>query len=82
MNRIPELERALITTQKQLKALERANAKEVIELHRQIATEREVRLEVAKRLTSIQASLDSLSPKEAIDELAALAANESLNSYS
>ena len=37
-----------------------------------------VRLEVARRLTAIDAGLDSLSPKEAIDELAALAADEPL----
>ncbi len=78
VNSIPEYERALATTQKQLQALEKANAKEVIELQRQIATEREMRREISERLASIGKALDLLSPKESIDELAALDAGQSL----
>lgn len=79
VNSIPEYERALATTQQQLKALEQAKAKEIIKLQRQIASEREVRSEVAKRLAAIEAGLDSLSPKAAIDALAALTSQEALS---
>ena len=79
VDRIPDFERALATTQKQLQALERANAKEIIELQRQFANEREVREEIGRRIAKIEETLDSLSPKEAIDELAALAGDEPLN---
>ena len=79
VNRIPEFERALATTQQQLQALERANAKEIIELQRQLASEREVREEISRRLTAIEGRLDDLSVKEEIDHLAALASDEPLN---
>lgn len=78
VNRIPEYERALAITQQRLKFLEEVNAKEIIELQRQIATEREVRSEISKKLTTIESDLDSISPKTAIDELAALASYEAL----
>lgn len=79
MNRIPEYERALATTQKQLQALEKANAKEIIELQRQLANERKVREEISSRLNDIEDKLDLLSPKEAIDGIAALSWDEPLN---
>jgi ABC-type taurine transport system ATPase subunit len=78
VNSIQEYERALSTTQQQLKALEQANAKEIIKLQRQIASEREVRAEVAKKLANIETGLESLSPKEAVDALAALITKEAL----
>ena len=78
VNRIPDFERALATTQQQLKALEQANAREIIRFQRQIASEREVRLEIANRLTGIGVELDSLSPKTAVDALAALTSQETL----
>ena len=68
---IPELERALATTRQQLKALEQANAKEVIKLQRRIASEREIRLEIESRLADMRAELDSLSPTASVDALAA-----------
>lgn len=79
VNRIPEYERALATTQKQLQALEKANAKEIIELQRQLANEREVREEIVRRLSNIKDSLDSLSVKEEIDQLSMLAGDEPLS---
>ena len=78
VNRIPDIEQALATTQQQLKALEQANAREIIKFQRQVASEREVRAEIANRLTSIGVELDSLSPKTAIDALAALTSQETL----
>lgn len=44
IDQIPSFERALHTTKQQLEALKKANANEVIELQRHIATEREIRL--------------------------------------
>ena len=71
VDRIPDIEQALATTQQQLKALEQANAREIIKFQRQVASEREVRAEIANRLASIGVELDSLSPTTAIDALAA-----------
>ena len=46
---IPRFERDLKTTQQQLKASEKANAKEVIDLQRKLATERELRGRIAEK---------------------------------
>ena len=78
VNRIPAIEQALATTRQQLKALEQANAREIIKFQRQVAREREVRSEIANRLSSIGVELDSLSPKTAIDALAALTSQDTL----
>ena len=78
VDRIPDIEQALATTQQQLKALEQANAREIIKFQRQVASEREVRAEIANRLASIGVELDSLSPTTAIDALAALTSQETL----
>lgn len=72
VQRTPEYERALHTTQQQLKALEQAKAKEVIQLQRQLATENEVRSQVASNLSEIEAALESLSPKAAVEKLVSL----------
>jgi ABC-type lipoprotein export system ATPase subunit len=69
---IPQYERALATTQQQLAALEQAKAKEVIELQRKLATEREIRVQISTKLAQIEKGLDSLSPKTIVDEIAAL----------
>jgi energy-coupling factor transporter ATP-binding protein EcfA2 len=76
---IPDYERALATTQQQLKALEQAKAKEIIKLQREIASEREVRTQIASKLAGLEEALDSLSPKAAIDELAALTSPDALS---
>lgn len=69
---IPQYERALATTQQQLTALEQAKAKEVIELQRRLATEREVRSQVTRKLTEIQGTLGAFSLKLLVDEMADL----------
>jgi len=70
---IPQYERALATTQQQLQALEQAKAKDIIELQRKLAAEREVRLQVTSKLAEIQEGLEKLSPKTTVDEIAELA---------
>lgn len=70
---IPQCERALSTTQQQLTALEQAKAKDVIELQRRLAAERELRAQIAIKVNEIQQRLATLSLKAAVDEIAALA---------
>jgi len=70
---IPQHERALATTQQQLSALEQAKAKDVIELQRKLAEEREVRSRIEGKLVQIGQGLDTLSPKAVIDEIVELA---------
>lgn len=75
---IPQYKRSLATTQQQLAALEQAKAREVIELQRKLSEEREVRTQVNAKLREIKDDLDSISLKEAIDEIVALAEPETL----
>lgn len=70
---IPQYERNLSVTQGQLSALEKANAKEIIELSRQLANEREIRSQIILKITAIKNTLDGLSTKSTIEEIAALA---------
>lgn len=70
---IPQYERNLVVTQGQLTALEKAKAKEVIELSRQLANEREVRSQITIKIGAIKESLEGLSTKAAVDEIEALA---------
>lgn len=69
---IPQYERALATIQQQLAALEQAKAKEVIELQRKLAAEREIRAQISAKMVQIEEGLDSLSPKTIVEEIVAL----------
>jgi hypothetical protein len=69
---IPQYERALATTQQQLAALEQANAKDVIELQRKLATEREIRAQINTKITQVEHGLDSFSAKSMVEEIVAL----------
>ncbi|MEJ1240587.1 AAA family ATPase [Chryseolinea sp. T2] len=73
VNLIASSERSLAVTQQQLAALEKAKAKEVIELSRQLASESEIRAQVIRKVNEIKLSIDGLSPKNKIDEIARLA---------
>jgi ABC-type lipoprotein export system ATPase subunit len=73
VNLIPQYERSLVVTQQQLAALEKAKAKEVIELSRQLAHEREIRVSISQKVTGIKQSIDGLSTKTVIDEIENLA---------
>jgi len=70
---IPQFEKALATTQQQLSALKRAKAKDIIELQRKLAEERELRGQVTSKLGAIREGLNSLSPKEAVKDIINLA---------
>jgi hypothetical protein len=56
VGRIPEYERYLATTQQQLKASEKANAAEVIQLQRKLASERELRSRIAEEWRALIAA--------------------------
>lgn len=70
---IPQYERALATTQKQLGALEKAKAKEVIELQRNLAAEREVRKQIINKIDGLKTTLLRTSAKATIGEIKSLA---------
>jgi len=70
---IPQYERELSTTQQQLIALEQAKAKDIIELQRKLAAEREIRKQVVNKLDEIRKDLERLAPKATVDEIAGLA---------
>ncbi len=55
--RIPQYERNLATTQQQLKASEKANAAEVIQLQRRLAEEREIRRRIVEDGQAVQTAL-------------------------
>lgn len=75
---IPGYERALATTQQQLAALEKAKAKEVIELQRKLEEERELRTRIEKKLVELRDNLNNQSAKKTVDEIAALSDPKSL----
>lgn len=70
---IPQYERLLAVAKQQLTALEKANAKEVIELQRKVSEERAVRDRVLGKLTELQQEIASASPQARIEELRKLA---------
>lgn len=75
---IPQFERSLSVTQQQLAALEKAKAKAVIELSRQLADEREIRVSISQKISNLKQSIDSVSTKSAVDEIANLATASNL----
>lgn len=70
---IPQYERLLSVAKQQLAALERVNAKEIIELQRKVSEERAVRDRVLGKLTELQNDITVASPKTRIEELRQLA---------
>lgn len=70
---IPQHERLLVTTQQQLAALQKAEVKELIELHRQLATERELRTQIQKKLEEAKESAERERSKDAIKDITELA---------
>jgi ABC-type cobalamin/Fe3+-siderophores transport system ATPase subunit len=70
---IPQLQQDLTLTQSQLAALEKAKAKDVIELSRNLAQERELRSQIGVKLNEIEDAIDDILPKEMIDNIATLA---------
>jgi hypothetical protein len=70
---IPHYERYLATTQQQLKALEKVNAAEVIQLQRKLATEREVRSRIVEEWREIQTIITGGRAKDKIEAIRNLA---------
>jgi DNA repair ATPase RecN len=70
---IPQYERALSTTQKQLEALEKVKAKEVIELQRKIATEREARNQITDKIEYLKNNLITASTRDTIEGIKTIA---------
>jgi energy-coupling factor transporter ATP-binding protein EcfA2 len=66
---IPQHERLLTTTQQQLTALQKPDVKELIELQRQLATEKEVRTQIIDLLADAKRASASLPSREAAKEI-------------
>ena len=73
IEKIPISKRDLDTTKKQLSALEKANAKEVIALQRHLEQERTVRARITTKLAEIETNLGSANPAADVDEIIGLA---------
>ena len=69
VEQIPSTKQALLRAQQQLQTLEKAQAKEVIALQRRLSTEREIRTQISEKLKRISDGLDSISPRDTIDEI-------------
>jgi energy-coupling factor transporter ATP-binding protein EcfA2 len=70
---IPQYERALATTQKQLEALEKVKAKELIELQRKLATEQEARKQIVEKFENLKTQLSRSNAKTAIEGITLIA---------
>jgi ABC-type Na+ transport system ATPase subunit NatA len=75
---IPQYERLLATTQQQLAALQKPEVKDLIELQRQLATERELRTQILAKLQDAKRSALAGSPKAAVHEILELAGTANL----
>jgi hypothetical protein len=70
---IPQHQRLLATTQQQLAALQKPEVKDLIELHRQLATERELRTQILSKLEEAKESAERETSKDAIKDISELA---------
>jgi hypothetical protein len=75
---IPQYERLLATTQQQLAALQKPEVKELIELQRHLATERELRSQVIEKLQEAKDELAQGSPKICVQAIRSLAVPDQL----
>jgi DNA repair ATPase RecN len=76
---IPQYERLLATTRQQLKALQKPEVKELIDLQRQLATEREIRTQILGKLQEAKTDAGRKSPKISIGEIRGLAQTAKLS---
>ncbi|WP_316172878.1 TrlF family AAA-like ATPase [Bradyrhizobium sp. SZCCHNRI2049] len=70
---IPQYERSLATTRQQLAALKKPEVKELIELQRALATEREIRRELTNQISTARESIEGGAGREAIETIIGLA---------
>ena len=73
VNQIPQFERSLNTTKQQLSALQKPGVKDLIDLQRQLATEKEVRDQIARKLHEVKGGIKAWSRKAAVEEIRNLA---------
>jgi energy-coupling factor transporter ATP-binding protein EcfA2/histidinol phosphatase-like PHP family hydrolase len=70
---IPQYQRQLDTTRKALAAMQKPEVKELINLQRQLATERELRVQIAQKLKLLKAGSDAVNHATVADEITGLA---------
>ncbi len=70
---IPQYDRILATTRQQLTALQKPGVKELIELQRQLATERELRTQITEKLREAKDDASAGSRKTTIEDIRNLA---------
>ena len=75
---IPQYERLLATTRQQLAALRKPEVKELIDLQRHLATEREIRTQIATKLQAVKDGTARASLKGTAEEIQQLADPRSL----
>ncbi|MDD5259482.1 MAG: AAA family ATPase [bacterium] len=73
VQQIPQFERLLATTKQQLTALQKPDVKEMIELQRKLATEREIRTQIMTTLQDAKRNIGRLTPKTAAETIRTLA---------
>jgi histidinol phosphatase-like PHP family hydrolase len=71
---IPQYEQFLATTQRQLQALQKPDVKELIDLQRELATERALRGQIEAKLKDVKESLSLASQAATVSEIHDLAA--------
>jgi energy-coupling factor transporter ATP-binding protein EcfA2/histidinol phosphatase-like PHP family hydrolase len=79
VNQIPQYERLLNTTKQQLAALQKPEVKSLIELSRQLSTEREIRRQVTAKLQQAKADVGKATLVSCISEIQGLAGTNSLS---
>lgn len=70
---IPQFERQLATTKQALTAMQKPEVKELIELQRQLATERELRLQIGQKLKRLKENSDVSAQSTVAAEIGGLA---------
>ena len=78
VSRIPEFKKSLANTEQQLKALEAANAAEVVALERKVAEERAIREGIEKRMSDLRAEATASSIGEILGDIRSAAKPEEL----
>lgn len=73
VQQIPQYERFLATTRQQLAALQKPDVKEMIELQRKLAAERELRMQIVSAFQEAKKNVGRLTPKAAAEQIRSLA---------
>lgn len=76
---IPQYEQLLSIAQRQLNALQKPEVKELIELQRQVATEREVRKSITLKMQEAKQEAGKFSAQETISQIKSLVASDALH---